>query len=168
MISIPDGGPSAQATPQRPLLPYVPARYRGPLMNYFLAPVRADVMDPQAIVDEVMRTMRRHLQRRRSWRSVAELDPFRQALLAVMAHPTEALALAQEAVAYHQLPDEELRRRKAAKAQAGREAYMATQPPTERRLDYLRSLGVTTTPPNRLEASQLIEAALAKRGAAHA
>jgi len=55
------------------------------------------------------------------------------------------------------LPDEEKRRLKEAAGDRYRRDYMEKQPPTEKQLGYLRSLGYLHTPTNRLEASDLIE-----------
>jgi hypothetical protein len=160
--SIPDTTEATQ--PTRPLLPHIPERQRGPVMNYFLRPVRAGLVNPAAIVRSVIAAMRRDLQQRHQWRSAAELDPFRQALLAVMAHPSEALALAQESIAHERLPDTEKQQRKAARAEAGRQAYMVSQPPTDKQIAYLRGLGVATAPANRLQASELIDHRVQGRG----
>jgi acetyl-CoA carboxylase carboxyltransferase component len=149
---------------ERPLLPHIPPRQRGPVMNYFLTPVRAGVMNPAAIVKTVIAHMRADLKRRRQFYANDRLDDFRQALIAVISHPTEALALAQEAVDYHRLPDAERQRLKAERSERHRQEYMASQPPTEKQLAYLRNLGVATAPANRLDASQLIEGRVGKGG----
>jgi hypothetical protein len=83
----------------------------------------------------------------------------------VQGHPSEALALAKEAIEYEQLAPEERSRLKATRAKAGLREFIATKPesmlskpPTDKQLEYLHKLGVTITPANRWEASQLIDA----------
>src|SRR5262249_9667071 len=149
----------------RPLLRHVPPQQRGPLMNYFLSPVRAGVKNPAQIVQTVLTRMRSDLQRRRQWHSAAELEPLRQALLAVIAHPSEALQLAGEALDWEQLPRAERERRKAVRGEVYRRQYLSALPPTDKQLRFLRSLGHDGPVENRLHASALIDELLAKRGA---
>jgi hypothetical protein len=145
----------------RPLLPHIPPPQRGPVMNKFLDPIRtAGVTSPAAIVKRVLATMKQDLQSRASWRAADELEPLHQAIMAIIAHPSEALALAREAIAYEQLPQVEKEKIKAARGERYRQEYMVTVPPTEKQLAYLRSLGVATAPANWLEASQLVDGRL--------
>jgi hypothetical protein len=147
----------------RPLLPHIPEHQRSPLMNRFLDAIRSrGITTPSEIVKFVVAGLRQDLQRRSRWSHAADLRPLRETLLAVIGHPTEAEALAREAVEYEQLPAAEKERRKAAKAEQGRQTYMATLPPTKKQPNYLRRLGVASAPAHRLEASQLIDARLRK------
>jgi hypothetical protein len=148
--------------PERPLLPHIPHYQRGPLMNRFLDPIRTKgIRNPATIVKCVLATLRHDLHERREW--VAD-DPLRAVFFIVVAHPTEALALAQEAVAYESMSPEEKEERKAARAEESRRQYMATMPPTDKQLAYLTNLGVATAPGHRWNASQLINARLHKGG----
>jgi len=122
------------------------------------------VKNPAQIVQAVLTRLRVDLQRRRQWRSAAGLEPLRQALLAVIAHPSEALQLAEEALAWGQLPRAERERRKAARGEAYRRQYLSALPPTDKQLRFLRSLGHDGPVENRLHASELIDELLAKRG----
>jgi hypothetical protein len=147
----------------RPLFEHLPDRQHGPAFNLFLRPVREGLTtDPAEIVNHVVARLRQDLQRR-GWGDMASyLMDRRKVLLAILAHPTEALALAQEAVAYHQLPPHVVAERKAARDAEGRRRYMASQPPTDKQVWYLRKLGVDTIPENRLHASELIDAQVRK------
>jgi hypothetical protein len=134
-------------------------------MNRFLDPIRTrDMADPAEIVKAVVTGLRQDLARRGRWNYASDLTPLRDTLCAVLAHPTEALALAREAVDYEHLPPGEKSRLKATRAEQGRQTYMASLPPTNKQLSYLRKLGVATAPANRLEASQLIDSRLQKEG----
>jgi hypothetical protein len=158
----------------RPLLPYVPQRQRGPLMNLFLEPVRRGITtDPDVIVTYVIATLREDIQRRGTWNFSSDLTPLHQTLLAVQGHPTEARALAAEAVAYERMPERDRAKLRASRRNDMLRQYVATKPtsmlskpPSEKQLEYLRKLGVATAPANRWDASQLIDAAL-RKGARH-
>jgi hypothetical protein len=158
--------PTTDPTPPvRPLLPHVPQYQRGPLMNRFLEPVRTQRMTaPATIVQWVIASLQEDLQRRGRWNYASDLQPLRQTLLAMIGHPTEALQLAQEVVAYESMSPEEKEERKAAQAEEGRYKYMATMPPMDKQLGYLKNLGVATAPAHRWEASQLIDARVWKGG----
>jgi hypothetical protein len=153
-----------QDTPSaRPLLPHVPERQRGPLMNRFLELVRRHgITDPKEIVKQVVTGLRQDLQRRGRWYDAADLRPLRETLVAVLGHPTEALALAQEAVAYEQLTPAQKAQHKAERSTHYARASMHGKPPTPKQLSYLNSLGVATAPTDRLEASRLIDGRIGK------
>jgi hypothetical protein len=161
---------NAPSVADRPLLPLVPQHQRGPLMNRFLKPVREyGLTDPQDIVKLVIASLKVDIQRRGTWNFASDVTPLQQTLRAVQGHPSEALALAKEAVEYEQLAPDEKARLKATRAKAGLREFIAAKPesmlnkpPTDKQLEYLRKLGVATTPTNRWEASQLIDARLRK------
>jgi hypothetical protein len=143
----------------RPLLPHIPERQRGPLINRFLDPVRTrGIIDATEIVKCVVAGLQQALQRRGRWNTVSDLGTLRDTLLVVLAHPTEALTLAAEAVVYEHLPPSEKAEFKEIRRVSGRQAHMAHLPPTEKQLQYLRRLGVVAVPANRLDASKLIDA----------
>jgi hypothetical protein len=148
--------------PARPLLPHVPLYQRGPLMNRFLAPVREKgIRNPAIIIKAVLATLRHDIHERREWKAD---DPLRAVFFAIVGHPSEALALAAEAVAHESMSPEEKEERKAARAEEGRRQYMATMPPTLKQLAYLKNIGVATAPAHRWDASQLIDARVRKGG----
>jgi hypothetical protein len=151
-------------TDKRPLLPRIPTKRRGPLVSAFLEPIRASVTDPQQIVTAAVATIRRQIQDYGRWMTPQSSDELRATLLAVLGHPTEALALAAELIAYEALPREEKQRLKAERAEQSRQEYMASLPPTDKQLWYPRKLGVAITPSNRWEASTMIDARVGKGG----
>jgi hypothetical protein len=115
--------------PDRPLLPHVPEHQRGPLMNRFLDPVRRyGISDPQDIVWLVIASLKVDIQRWGTWNFASDVTPLHQTLSAVQGHPTEALALAWEAVAYEQMPPDERARLKATRANASLREFMASKP----------------------------------------
>jgi hypothetical protein len=146
-----------QEPPEDPRLPHVPARQQGPVKNEFLAPVRAGVFDPAIIVRKALAALQWRLRGQMEYRAAAETLDLRQAITAIIAHPTEAEAFARACIAYEQLPAEEKARRKEIRGEAARQAYMAMQPATDKQLWKLRALGVVTAPPSKLHASQLID-----------
>jgi hypothetical protein len=150
--------PQPDASPERPLLRHVPHLQRGPLMNLFLEAPRAGETDPHAVVTHVITELKANWQRRRRWNTLEQLEPFRQTLIAVMAHPDEVLELAKEAIHYVTLSPEERARLK-----ASRRPPTGHLPATEKQRQYLRALGCATAPAHRLHASQLIDARLKRR-----
>ncbi|MDQ3829347.1 MAG: hypothetical protein M3361_08575 [Candidatus Tectomicrobia bacterium] len=158
--------------PDRPLFQSLSDRQKGPTFNRFLKPIRDySITDPQEIVKLVITGLKTEIQRRGTWNFASDVTPLRQVLHAVQGYPTDALALAREAVDYEQLAPEAKSRLKSERARAGMREFMASKPdtilqkpPTDKQLEYLRKLGVTKTPANRWEASQLIDAALQKGG----
>jgi hypothetical protein len=92
-----------QHASERPLLPRIPQHQRGPVFNIFLDQIRIHgITDPQAIVSRVLTTLRQTLARRAAWTPEHNLDSLTQAILAIASHPSEALALAKEAVLHEQ------------------------------------------------------------------
>jgi hypothetical protein len=150
------------STDDRPLLPRIPAKRRGPLVNAFLDPIRAGVTDLHEIVSAAVATTRQQIQYYRQWPTPRSTDELQDTILAMLGHPTEALALAAELLAYEVLPHQEKSQLKFERNQRSRQAYMSSVAPTEKQMAYLRRLGVTTVPKNRWEASQLIDAKVGK------
>jgi hypothetical protein len=143
----------------RPLLPHIPERQRAPLMNRFLDPIRIrGIVEPTETVKCVVAGLQQDLRRRGRWNTASDLGPLRDTRLVVLAYPTEALALAAEAVVYEHLPADEKTELKEIRRVSGCQAHMARLPPTEKQPQYLRRLGVVTVPANRMDASQLIDA----------
>jgi hypothetical protein len=173
MIShLPDPGQanpeSALASELRPILGRLPAGQRGPIMNAFLAPIRTGETDPHKIVQIALARLKNQLQRRASWRPADAHEALRQAIMTIISHPSETLMLAEEAIAYERLPQAEKDRLKAQRGERYRQEHMATLPPTRRQIAYLHALGHQGPVKSRLQASQLIDALLAKKGETHA
>jgi hypothetical protein len=77
----------------------------------------------------------------------------------------EARIYAQEVIDREAMPAEEKRRIKAERQEHYRREYLKAQPPTERQLRYLKSLGSSVAPANRLEASAMIDGHMRAGGA---
>jgi hypothetical protein len=148
-------------TDDRLLLPYIPPKRRGLLVNAFLEPSRAGVTDPGRIVSAAIVILRRQIQYHGRWATAQSTQDLQTTLLAVLGHPTEALVLAGDLIAYEAFPREAKSQLKFDRSQHSRQAYMSSVAPTEKQMAYLR-LGVTTVPKNRWEASQLIDAKVGK------
>jgi hypothetical protein len=156
--------PNSPFPPPRPLLPSVPVAQREPVMNVFLDQVRiAGVTAPDQIVRRALAILRQTFERRSAWTPEYNLDPLARAILAIVSHPGEALALARQAVAHDQLPPERKAGRKTERAKQVREAYMAGDPLTDKQLNYLKALGYTGSVASKLEASRRIDALLHAR-----
>ncbi len=159
----------------RPLFAHVPEYQRGPLMNRFLEPVRKGMTtDPEVIVHYVIATLKEDIQFRGTSNFSSDLTPLHQTLRAVQDHPTEARALAAEAVAYEQMPEHERAKLKASRRKdmlrqyvASKPTSMLNKPPSEKQLAYLRKLGVREVPANRWEASEWIDIARRKGARDH-
>jgi len=148
----------------RPLLPHIPPQLRGPVMNDFLLPVRDGMTDPHQIVREAVASLQRRLRSRGRFAQAVNLDPLRQAIMAIMGHPSEALDLAREAIAWEELPAEEKVRIKAERGERATRTYRHGNPPTPKQLAYLRALGYGGPPvTTQQQASEAIDALLRQR-----
>jgi uncharacterized protein (DUF2336 family) len=95
-------------------------------------------------------------------------DNSRAGLLETVYHSLsrpDAEHFAQFIIRREQLPADVRSRLKAKQAAQFREEYMAKQPPTEKQLAYLRRLGCSRAPADRLEAAQLIDELTRRRAA---
>jgi hypothetical protein len=72
----------------------------------------------------------------------------------------EATRFAEHIIRRESMPLEERAKMKRERAEKFREEYMQGLDPTQKQIEYLRSLGVRTIPLTRLEASKMIDAAL--------
>ena len=130
------------------LLNRLPETRRGAVNNLFLAIARRL---PEATPKRVLKEVLLALEAKGDRQDQCEL---------IRQHVAEALDLATYALAWDQLPVDVRAARREAAAQAGRDAHMATKPPSEKQLDLLRKLQPPTTavlPATMLEASKLIE-----------
>jgi hypothetical protein len=97
-----------------------------------LSHVRAGITDPIVIRNEALKELQGRLRSQVHYRSPAETLDLRQAISAIMSHPSEAIAFANACIAYEQLPAEERARRKDVRGEAARQAWMAQQPVTDK------------------------------------
>jgi len=129
-------------------LSHFPPEQRSTANNFLLQAIRAGCNEPNQVVGYALETARRrcHLEAAQTLSLLSELDP--EALLAGV----------RWALWWESLPLEEKQRLRKKRAEEAIERWMAEQPPTEKQLSYLASLGYRgPTPANRLEASRLID-----------
>jgi hypothetical protein len=144
--------------PGKAFLDHFPDHARSWAMSQFLDQIRTGGPTTPAgvatAVAERARAQADEAERRRQWTDVATWSSL---FHAVRGYRAQAEALAGAALEWEALPPAERARQKAARAEAGRRAWMAGQPPTEKQLAFLRALGYCGPVANRAEASQLID-----------
>jgi len=143
-VNIPDDILHARLT----FLSHFPLEQRSTANNFLLQAVRAGCNEPNQVVGYALETARRrrHLEAAHTLLLLSNLDP--EALLAG----------ARWALWWESLSPEEKRRFREERAEEAIARWMAEQPPTEKQLRYLTSLGYRgPEPANRLEASRLID-----------
>jgi hypothetical protein len=146
------------STAARAWLAHFPSTRRSAIANLFHYGVRAGAATPAAVIAWVRQDVHRRL---RGYPDPAYDAPFEAVLAALQADLSGALAYAQAVIDWEQLPYAERQRQKADRASQYQHAYMATQPPTERQLAFLCSLGYHgPQPADRLAASHAIDALL--------
>ena len=129
-------------------LSYFPPEQRSAANNFLLQAVRAGCNEPNQVVGYALETARcrYHLEAAQTLLLLSNLDP--EALLAG----------ARWALWWESLSPEEKRRFREERAEEAIARWMEENPPTEKQLRYLTSLGYRgPEPANRLEASRLID-----------
>jgi hypothetical protein len=153
-----DGPAAVKAGGDRALLERVPANQRSHLMNLFLTAVRAGGDMPATVVAAVTAAVRVRLAEATYSHRPLEMIKWARFREALASDPEAALRLAGHCIGWEALSPGEREATKAAKAEAGRTAWLGTQPPTPRQIAYLATLGYDGPPPaSRLEASRLID-----------
>ena len=143
-MNIPDDILHARLT----FLSHFPLEQRSTANNFLLQAVRAGCNEPNQVVGYALETAyrRRHLEAAQTLLLLSHLDP--EALLAG----------ARWALWWESLSPEEKRRFREGRAEEAIARWMEENPPTEKQLRYLASLGYRgPAPANRLEASRLID-----------
>jgi len=142
-------------------LEHFPQARRSAVVNLFHYSVRAGASHPDAVLLAVTHEVRRRL----AWcRDPAQHAPFEQVRAALQSAHAEALAYAESVLAWESLPADERERRKAARAREYQREHMRRQPPTDKQLGYIRSLGYSGPhPADRLAASELIDQLLQRK-----
>lgn len=145
--------------PRRRLLDRFRDRQRSGVMNAFLDEVCVrGARTPEAIVAGVIRRALADVEAAESRRDQAAVDQVSLVYHAVQGHREAALDLACAALAWEALSPADRPERKAARAEASRRAWMATQAPTTRQVSYLTALGYRgPVPGNRAAASALVD-----------
>jgi len=149
---------ASPSDPRRALLQRVAPPQRGPFMNMILGQgPSAGLTEPAAIVAAAKAELDRRIANARRYGDHDGLRKFSELYAVISENREEALALAAWAVEWESLPRAEREKAKAERAEEGRRAWMDTQPPTEKQIAYLRSLGFEGEVRSRLEASQRID-----------
>jgi len=143
-----------------------PTPKRGTIANWFLYPVRAQgATTPHAVLTCVVAMLCDR--RDRAHRYGYDLNGADVMLDIITGHEREALGYAAWALAWEALPEDERDAIKQSQRQEHKDAWMADNPPSDRQIAYLRSLGYAGTPPATMhEASEAIDRLLSARGKA--
>lgn len=144
----------------RAFLDLFPANQRSTVANLFLRPVREGTTDAILVFAAVYAELRERIERPRSYAYDDSRDRF--ILDTLRANYDAATAYARWCVAYEQLSPEDKQRRKQASTAEGIGLWQEQQPPTDKQVAYLHTLGYTGPVESRRHASSLIE--IYKRG----
>ena len=136
-------------------------RRRSHVTNLFLnfGP-RSNQCEPFAIVQSVLDVLDESIMQNYSPNRSATARDVKAIL---EAHPDDAVCFAEWAVRYHLLPDHERAAVKQATQQEHVNRWMANNPPSDKQLSYIRSLGYKGDVVSKLEASRIIEGLTAGR-----
>ena len=143
------------------LLEYFPKLKRSLIMNQFLAAIREG---GAAIASDVLDWVRWDTLNRRRSRYASQESIDLQCELASRLESAEAYKLAEYCLWWESLSRDEKEKVREPNKQIYIKKHMATQPPTEKQLNYLASLGCEEVPKSKADASDLIEKYLNKRG----
>lgn len=126
---------------------------RAHVSNLFLEQVRYGVRDPEEIVHRVWNHVKA-----KGTHSTYQADQikYQEYATAIEAQPEEAILYARYCVAWESLPREERERQKEARSKQYREQWMASKPPTEPQIRYLKAMGYRGEITDRHQASELI------------
>lgn len=139
-----------------------PPNGRGAITNWFCFAVRDGAKTPREVLTQVEYKVRLRMPEYGDYSlSNDDLERLLEHLLDPEAEDFAAFIIEREA-----LPNDVRERLKAASGATYQQAYMAAQPPTEKQLSYLRSLGCQEVPTTKLQASQFIDQCLKNRRAA--
>jgi hypothetical protein len=137
-------------------LAHFPTARRSFVCNQFLYAVRRGANVPSLVVASVEAELRRAQQWVRHW-DRDDQERYADLTAAIAEHRTEALAFAMWALRWEQLTPEQKARHRAQQSSPHIQAWMQTQPPTEKQRRYLEALGHTGDIESRQHASELIE-----------
>ncbi len=147
----------SEASGTKKFLDYFGRYERSEIKGRFLRAVREGASTCAEVVEsvtEVCSCQQESAKRRRNGSDSEKLERLAEALIA---HPDDALALAENALWSESLPPDERRRQKEERSVPYRLAYMAGEPPTDKQIAYLRSLGYVGKVASKLDAKHLIQ-----------
>lgn len=145
-------------TDRRAFLAFFPDHEKSHLTNIFLQAVRAGAADVDAVYVAVEVDLRERLRAAALHRDKDSHEKIDTYLYYFEHFPESACDFADWALAWERLTPAEKARERAAKAAPHVREHMAGQPPTERQLAYLRSLGWRGEVASKAHASELITA----------
>lgn len=134
-----------------PFLHHFDQPRRSLIANMFCSAIRSGAKTVGAVICSVRGDAQRRL-----LTGDAEQQTTQRLLLSLL-DGQEALAFAQRALEWEKLSFDEKDLIKRARGEEYRRGSMRAKPPTQKQIEYLRSLGCHTTPSHRQHASELIE-----------
>jgi hypothetical protein len=146
-----------QESSEREWLELFPGSRRSQVATWFHGGVRAGISHAPDLLTHVSMTAKRMLGF--PWWDSGDREHFLGVLSALEPPYREcALRYAAHVVAYERLPLEERERIKDARTARFRQEWIEHQPPTDKQLAFLRSLGCSEIPASRAETSRWIDA----------
>lgn len=142
--------PDNNANPQREFLNLFPANRRGWVSNVFCLAVRRGCSTPEKVVNVAISRVEHDL---KIYREPRHFELFN----ALVAYRELALEFAKYIIYWENLPPDVKRQKKFARAEFYKGEYLSNQPPTEKQIKYLKSLGYDGKVKSKWEAMKLID-----------
>jgi len=148
-MTAPNAAPTIDTAKRRFLARFEP-RQRGHIANIFLDPVRRGETEPHRVVSAVRHDLLAQAVRWKRWGNHDGIARNERIVSPFDTYFDEAVDSARWAIQWDRLSDPEKQRVKA-------ERWMAEQPPTEKQVKYLRSLGYDGEVESKRKACELID-----------
>ncbi len=140
------------------ILERFPQNRRAYVANTVLFAVRAGAKNPLQVLVDVNKTLTGALERARRWNNQSGIiERTEQVYIILHEHHEEAMDLCRWALWWESLPQAERDRQKAARGAEHRQAYMESQPASEKQVAYIRALGFAGEVTSKAHASELID-----------
>jgi len=133
--------------------------FAGALGNLFCIAFRSGKTEVESLLNFVR--LEALANTRKSWASVEAIEVYTK--FSESLETPKAREFAEHIIWRESLSDDEKRKLKNESKQDGLNSWMSAQSPSEKQLNYLKSLGCQTIPTSKLEASNLIEEFLKKK-----
>jgi hypothetical protein len=144
-------------TGSRHFLEHFEPRQRSHVVNCFLEQIRMGKTQPERVISDIQKGIRDQNRRYLASGVLETVNRNNKFLDFLSAYKAEALSFVRWAIWWESLPREERSIFKAKRGEQYRRLYLESQPPTEKQISYLRSLGWTGEVKSKLHASELIE-----------
>lgn len=138
-------------------LQHFPNARRSYVSNTVLYAVRAGARTPKAVLAAVEHELSETAIRSRRWGFTDTMERTESIYATLNEFHDEALAFCAWALAWEALPAAERERQKKAKGAPHRQAYLDTQPATDKQVSYIRALGYHGPVTSKASASELID-----------